>query len=194
MPGRNNNPFGGGFDPANNPFGGGMLPSGGAFPSLGGGATPPPFTGSLPSGGMGAPNAGSPGGSMGLPTPPSPAMHGGPGPMRGNAYGFGMEQPPPQSGFLPNGNAFPGQGQGQPVPQAQPQRPIPQGPPMGGMAQGQQPQPAQAGSWSGWAGRPSPASAPPMAPRPERPVAGAEAAPRQFPREMLAAALNRRPV
>jgi hypothetical protein len=77
-------------------------------------------------------------------------------PGQGNAYGFGMEQPPPQSGFLPNGNAFPGQGQGQPVPMAQPQRPSPQGPPMG---------------------------SPP-----------AEAGPRQFPREMLAAALNRRPV
>jgi hypothetical protein len=156
MAGRTNNPWGGGFNPANNPFGGGMLPSGGAFPSLGGGATPPPFTGSLPSGGMGAPNAGSPGGSMGLPSPSpmeSPPM--GQNPGQGNAYGFGMEQPPPQSGFLPNGNAFPGQGQGQPVPQAQPQRPSPQGPPTGG---------------------------PP-----------AEAGPRQFPREMLAAALNRRP-
>jgi hypothetical protein len=86
---------------------------------------------------------------------------------QGNAFGQGMEQRPWQSGFLPNGNPFPGQGPGQgpggPMPMGQPQRPMR---PMGGMM----------GGMGG--------------PRPERPM-GPDGVP-QFPREMIAAALARR--
>jgi hypothetical protein len=160
MLGRPNNPWGGGFDPANNPLGGGSMPNGGSVPSFGGGATPPPFTGGLPEGG--ASLGGQPGGGMGGPGPMQRPMMG-----QGNAFGQGMEQRPWQSGFLPNGNPFPGQGPGAgPMPMAQPQRPSH---PMGG-----------------------PGGPPPMmGQRPERPMMP-EGGPRQFPREMIAAALARR--
>jgi hypothetical protein len=87
---------------------------------------------------------------------------------QGNAFGQGMEQRPWQSGFLPNGNPFPGQGPGQgpggPMPMAQPQRPRP---PMGGHGPGPMGGPMMGGG-------------------------GPEGGQRQFPREMIAAALARR--
>jgi hypothetical protein len=94
MAGRPNNPWGGGFDPANNPLGGGSMPNGGSFPSFGGGATPPQFTGGLPGGGdMGAPLGGQPGGGgMGLPGPGPGGPMGGPGPMNRPMLGQGAGQ------------------------------------------------------------------------------------------------------